>query len=284
VAIAQSEAPLAFEVASVKQHLIPNGNIRRPSSSNLRCPPFNCGISGNRFTEEVASLSDLMMDAYNVKRYQISGLPNWGDSGRDVYDIAAKVEGDKTPTQEQVRRMLQTLLADRFQLRVHREQKELPIFALVVAKNGPKLTRLPQEGDKPPAPCPNPSPRPEMRDGPGGDKGGDGGRGGGGRKGGGGGRQPSGDQFAFLRSWERTEEMLTAFSGRPVVDKTGFSGFYCTLDGQDPVMAIISQISPQDDGTSILPLVQEKWGLKLEPQKAMVEILVIDRVERPSAN
>ncbi len=90
----------------------------------------------------------------------------------------------------------------------------------------------------------------------------------------------------FMRSWERTEEMLTAFAGRPVVDKTGFSGFYCTVDGQDPLMAVLSQVSPRDleDGTSILPLVQEKWGLKLEPQKALVDILVIDRVDRPSAN
>src|SRR5947207_15483107 len=95
--LAQSEAPLAFEVASVKVHEM-RGFIRRPWSAKIECPPLHCGISGNRFTEDVASLGDLIMDAYKVRRYQVSGLPDWGDSGQDVYDIAAKVAGDQPPT------------------------------------------------------------------------------------------------------------------------------------------------------------------------------------------
>ena len=90
----------------MKQHIIPQGFIRRPWSASIQCPPFNCGISGTRFSDEVASLADLIMDAYAIRRYQISGLPTWGDSGRDVYDVAARVEGDRTPTLAQIRRML----------------------------------------------------------------------------------------------------------------------------------------------------------------------------------
>src|SRR5580765_5242991 len=136
---AQSDAPPAFEVASVKLHVLPEGYLRRSWSANIECPPWHCGIAGTRFTEDVASLADLIIDAYRVRRYQIGGLPNWGDSGRDVYDVAAKVGGDRPPTLEQARRMLQTLLADRFQLKIHHETRELPAYALTIAKGGSKL-------------------------------------------------------------------------------------------------------------------------------------------------
>ena len=301
---AQSDVPLAFEVASIKPHAIPGGGfLRRPASNNLRCPPFKCGISGNRFNEEGASLVDLIMDAYNLKRFQVSGLPPWGDSGRDVYDIAATVEGNRTPTVAEARQMLQTLLADRFQLKFHREKKELPVYALVVAKNGPKLKQQSQEEGIPPAPCPTASPRPQRLsgDGGGGDKGGP--RGGGGGKGGG---PPPGipvDVLTFMRSWERMPEIMAGFVDRPVIDKTGLEGMYCTTDGQDPMMAVMSQVQPpggrgrggsdgppgagadgDSGGASLFTVVQEKLGLKLELQKLPTEILMVDRVERPSGN
>src|SRR5690348_14096587 len=87
LAPAQTEPAPAFEVASVKVHEMQRGFARRPWSANIECPPFHCGISGDRFTEEMASLADLIMDAYQVRRYQMSGLPGWGDSGQDVYDL-----------------------------------------------------------------------------------------------------------------------------------------------------------------------------------------------------
>src|SRR5258706_14335671 len=96
---AQSGAPLAFEVASVKPRTSANGFVRSRTSPNLRCPPFNCGISGSRFTEEMASLTVLIMDAYNVKKFQISGLPEW--AGRDAFDVTATVEGGRSPTVDQ---------------------------------------------------------------------------------------------------------------------------------------------------------------------------------------
>lgn len=251
---AQSGAAPAFEVASVKQHPMPEGFVRRAQSSNLQCPPFHCGISGNRFTEEMASLTDLIMDAYSVKRHQIAGLPSWGDSGHDVYDIAAQSEAGRTLAAADARLMLQTLLADRFQLRIHRETKDLPYFALVVAKNGPKLVPLPQ-GDGKPA-----------------------------------------DEFtAFHRSWERMAELLSMNADRPVIDETGLKGMYSTRDGQDPGMVVLSELgvssrgrgaknTASDDPSSIFAVLEQKLGLKLEPKKGPVEILVIDRVARPSGN
>jgi uncharacterized protein (TIGR03435 family) len=280
---AQSDRAPAFDVASVKQHLMPNGFIRRPWSPNIDCGPIaQCGVFGNRFTDSLASLTDLMMDAYSVKRYQISGLPAWGDSGRDVYDVEARVEEGRTLTLDQARRMLQTLLADRFQLKVHHETRELPVYALVVGKNPPKLKPTKEPCKAPPLPAL------------------DGGRGGGNRGGGGRGGPAGGPRaLSLLESWVLVPEMLSGPADRPVIDKTGLTEFaYCTLDGYDPLMTVLMQLGPGgprgaaptpnsggDPGSvSIFTVVEEKWGLKLEPQKGPVDVLVIDHVERPSEN
>ncbi len=270
---AQSEAPLAFEVASVRQHLMPVGyTIRFPSGSNLECPPFHCGISGTRFTEEMASLRNLIAEAYEVKEFQIDGLPDWGASGKDVYDINAKAEGDRTPTPGDVRRMLRTLLAQRFQLKIRREAKVLPVYALVVAKGGMKLApgdnvdeliARDAAGRKASAP-------PVERKG--------GGGGGGGRFGG--------------QTMERLAALLSGMADRPVLDKTGIEGSY-KLNGRDPMIGldlreIIQNRRGDPDGgasgVTIFTEVQEKWGLRLEPRKAPTEMLVIEHVARPSEN
>jgi uncharacterized protein (TIGR03435 family) len=293
VAILQASVSLAqtqpsFEVASVRQHPIPVGMMRRPWSPNIDCGPIaQCGLSGNRFNE-VASLVDLIMDAYKVKRFQISGLPSWGDSGHDVYDIAATMPEGGTPTLDQARRMLQTLLADRFQLKIHHESKELPVYALVIGKNGSKL--------KPTAVACG---LPEAYDGSvsrAGVKLGDvGAKGGGGR---------GGEALTLLNSWALMPEMLSMFADRPVIDKTGLdAAAYCTLDGMDPLFSVIMQVGPgaggggrggeqarttipdaDSNGASIFTVIEEKWGMKLEPQKAPVDVLAIDHVERPSEN
>jgi uncharacterized protein (TIGR03435 family) len=145
----QTEPPLAFEVATIK----PLGDTiaiggRSVSRANLRYdhPPTDPlhGIGGNRFSTEIATLTDLMVDAYNVRRDQISGAQSWATPDGDVYEVNAKAEGVGTLTSDQARRMLQTLLADRFQLRIHRETKNLPAYELTVAKNGPKIKEVPE--------------------------------------------------------------------------------------------------------------------------------------------
>jgi uncharacterized protein (TIGR03435 family) len=266
---AQAQAPLSFDVASVK----PDkrfGWIRRPWNPNVECPGdmLHCGVHGNRFQEEAASLIDLMMDAYSVRRYQVAGLPGWGDTGTDVYDIDAKVEEGRTLTLAEARRMLQTLLADRFQLKVHRETRELPVYALVPAKGGPKLRKAET--------CEilNNRKAPVSR--------------------------PADPAFLSLLSWQMIPEMLAMFTDRPVIDKTGFEGIYCAADGQYAFLDLdtrglsnsatgrggVPVERPGDDSLppSIYTQVQDKWGLKLEPQKGPVDIVVIDHVERPGEN
>ncbi len=283
---AQTDAPLAFEVASVRQNSRYSW-IRRPWMSLTAAA--DCGrafacISGSRFTEKTASLADLIMDAYDVKRYRIEGLPGWGDSGHDVYDIAAKSPGDAAPTIDQIRRMLQSLLADRFRLKLHYATKELPVYALVIAKNGPKLTASPDGCDIP----------------------GFAGQGHAGAKAGGGSDALSAtarDAFGF-QSWLGIPEALAGFADRPVIDKTGFeASYYCTADGRDPLRVLAAELpfgsgrrgdpQPNEDVSnvdadlttkSVYTVVEEKWGLKLEPRKAPLDVLIIDRVERPSEN
>lgn len=125
--LAQAPAPiLRFEVASVKAH------------------PFAAGdrsdftISGNRVTFSVASVYALIREAYDVKMDRISGGPAWASRVRDAaFDVVANTEG--ASTKDQVRLMLQQLLADRFQLKIHHESKEVDIYQLVIAKGGSKV-------------------------------------------------------------------------------------------------------------------------------------------------
>jgi uncharacterized protein (TIGR03435 family) len=142
VLLGQTPAP-AFEVASVKTNELPPGTFRFATQSSV--PAIK--ISGNRVTTQ-GSLLGLAAAAYNLRAFQIFGAPRWTDKrgGDQVFDIAAKTEGDGTPSLGQVRQMLRTLLADRFQLKLHRETKELLVYDLVVAKNGPKLRESSGDG------------------------------------------------------------------------------------------------------------------------------------------
>ncbi|HZQ53783.1 MAG TPA: M56 and DUF3738 domain-containing protein [Bryobacteraceae bacterium] len=130
--LAQSQtdatAPLSFEVASVRPNK--SGN----NGSHWRDRP-------GMVTTANVSLKDLIRTAYDVRAYQISG-PDWLASAR--YDIAAKAPG--SATRDQIHQMLRTLLAERFGLTVHREQKVFPVYELITAKHGPKLQAVQNDG------------------------------------------------------------------------------------------------------------------------------------------
>ena len=100
---------------------------------------INISTSGSRLTADAEYAMGLIMYAYHLKMYRISGTEALGALGDTPYDIAAKAEGDGAPTIDEFRQMLQGLLADRFKLKVHRETREMPVYELVVGKNGPKL-------------------------------------------------------------------------------------------------------------------------------------------------
>jgi uncharacterized protein (TIGR03435 family) len=177
-------------------------------------------------------LQEFIKKAYRVDDFQITGGPNWLDSDGFVVEASA----GRAATHEELVRMLQSLLAERFGLTLHRESKDMSIYALVVAKNGPKIHEL-KEGD----PIAIPKQRPGTAV-----------------------WYTNGDVHDFAA-------FITRVAGRPVIDKTGLKGRY----------AIWLEKDPDED---LFTAVEENLGLKLEPQRAPVEIIVIDRAEHPSAN
>jgi uncharacterized protein (TIGR03435 family) len=207
------------------------------------------------FTANGIDLKTLIGIAYEVQDFQISGGPGW--LGSDRFEINAKCEGDVNLTMEQYRPLLQALLADRMKLTFHRDSKELPIYALVVGKSGPKL----KESD--------PNERgPMMRMGRG---------------------QLTGTKvpMAFLA------KHLSRQLRRTVLDKTGLSGGYnFTLEWTPEPGQMMGPGEPgpeaappsESSGPSIFTALQEQLGLKLESQRGPVEILIIDGVEKPSEN
>jgi uncharacterized protein (TIGR03435 family) len=205
---------------------------------------------GQRFTARSLPLLALIMLAYDTTPDRISGVP--ASFNIELYDIEASC--DHPIKQEQALQMLQTLLADRFKLTLHRENRERPIYALVVGKGGPKLQEAAEALSKP-----------DM--------------------------QRSGRGFAYKSAPMSTLTLILSQQlDRPVVDKTALNGRYdFTLEyarervgrgapeGREP--------APNPDGLpSIFTAVQEQLGLKLEPQKGPVEFIVVDHAERPTEN
>jgi uncharacterized protein (TIGR03435 family) len=233
-------APLAFEVASIK-------TLEGPMGGNY----MGFSSSGPRVTLEAYPLRGLIMEAYNLKGYQVSFGASVPDPDLTLYDIAARAEGNGARSRSEFRQMLQTLLAERFHLKAHRQMMVRPVYALLIAKNGPKFK------ESAPDAIPN-------------------------FLGGVNGRNQN-----ITVSKATMQILVDAIPGsfhldRPVVDRTGLTGTYDFKIDATPESRIDGNSDPNE--ISIFTAVKEQLGLKLEPQKAMVEILVIDRVEKPSAN
>ena len=264
-AIAQNASGPQFEVASIK-----------PAAPDQR-GTFIRDAPGGRLNINNMSLKEMIVLAWKIQPFQISGGPAWFDS--DHFDITAKSES--SPKQDDMARMLQALLMDRFQLMLHRETKELPIYALVLAKKdgklGPKLIEskagsCAQFDPAKPPPPPEPGKPPTL---------------------GCGGMMMGPDRVtaASVGIAELTP-VLSRILGRTVADKTGLTGkFDISMEwAPDPSQAVQfapdgPRPAPRDaTGPSIFTALQEQLGLKLESQKGPVEIFVIDRVEKPSDN
>jgi len=223
-------APPAFEVASIRP--MKEGSVYRAGIS----------IAGDR-VQVSGPLKHMMTLAYSVRDYQISGGPSWANS--DLYEIIAKTAG--TVTVAQARPMLQALLVDRFQLKLHRENREFPIYALLPGKNGSKL----KESANTVQFSVNSTGGPVSR------------------------IVATNVTMATLCS-----QLGYRIEDRPVRDRTGLTGHYDLTLEWTPVG------TPPDvaSGPSIFTAIQEQLGLKLEAAKESGESLVIDRVERPTEN
>ncbi len=115
-----------FEVASVKLHAARGGQVK-------------LATSGSRLNAEAKTLSGLIAYAYDVRSYQVPYTPALEPFGDLFYDIAAKAAGDAPRSAAEFRQMTQSLLADRFKLRVHRDKREIPVYALVQSRKGARL-------------------------------------------------------------------------------------------------------------------------------------------------
>jgi bla regulator protein blaR1 len=228
----QSATGPEFEVASVKPH--------KPQPGPLR---VSMSVENGRLSYTNVTLKSCIQRAFSLRQYQISGGPGWFADER--FDVIAKAAGPADKAQ--VMRMLQALLAGRFKLKFHIETKEMPVYSLVVAKNGLKIKEAKDNGN---------------------------------------GTQIDGDpqhplsvrnisMAGFAGTLSRLQELDS-----PVIDATGLKGvFNFTLDYSPDSAA------PSDNaGPSIFTALTEQLGLKLEAGKGPVDILVIDHVERPSDN
>ena len=297
-----AESP-TFEVASVKPAEPQSAGMIRIRMSGGPGTP-----DPGQLTYTNVSLKNILMNAYAVKGYQLSG-PKWLDSER--FDIVAKIP--MGATKEQFRLMLQNLLAERFKLTLHHETKELPMYALVVGKGGAKLKESVDDdatasgGAPPPPPPPGPDGAgpvmgrlrvgadgmPQLPPGMG----------------------KNGMMMMMTNGRLRAvgnrqpvsalTEMLGNQLGYPVVDATGLKATYdFTLDfapdGLNGPMGMLPPPPPEHDGAgggspmasapemggpTIFTALQEQLGLKLEQRKGPVDLLVIDRLEKvPTEN
>lgn len=302
---AQSPAGPAFEVATIK----PAPPL---DPAKIMAGQMHIGMKTDAGRVDIGflSLSDLIRTAYRIKPYQLSG-PDWLTSQR--WDIVAKIPDGASA--DQIPEMLQTLLADRFKLAIHRANTEHSIYALVVAKGGPKLKDA--EPDPPPAAVPDAPPAgPPGRGGVvigSGDSqlrvtqnpGGQGATINSGKYG-----QMKvgrGEAGAMRMEFSKMKmpdlaDMLSPFADRPVLDMTELKGAYqVSLDlSMDEMMRVArtsgigmgtmgpgpvgdAARSPADaastPSSSIFTAVQQ-LGLKLDPRKAAVETIVVDHVEK----
>ena len=276
---AAGDKTLQFEVASIKPNNSGDGRIM------MGMQP------GGRFTATNITLIQLIRNAYQLQPNQIVGGADWMTN--DHYDIAAKAEdgavsGPQPPPGQPgpVQLMLRALLAERFKLVAHNEDREMPIFALVLSrpdgKLGPQLTKSDVDcstvagrgrglGAPPPPGPPQPGQVPPCSI-----------------------RMGFGNMIVGSSSMAQIANSLSQFAGRMVVDKTGLPGSYdMTLNWtpdtvpQRPPGApepLVNGVPIDPNGPSLFTAVVEQLGLKLDSQKAPIKVLVIDKAEKPIAN
>lgn len=245
-----ADGPLpSFEVATIRPGH-PDDKLR------FRMAPAELNI-------ENASITDLIRFAYAVKSSaQLPKSPHWIDT--DKFDINAKIGESQfeamkkiPPNQrfDQFRLMVQSLLADRFALKLSIQKKDLPVYALIVAKGTPKLTAINSSNTMPGLD--------------------------GNRKGQ---LKASGVSMPFFTDWVSRQPET---GERVVLDATSLKGTYnfeLNWSPDDGHTQLLNEEPVQPTGPSFFTALQEQLGLKLESRKAPIEVLIIDQVEHPSEN
>jgi uncharacterized protein (TIGR03435 family) len=240
-----SDPSPAFEVATIK-----------PVEPDAKAGRYIIMQGNNRFVAKHYTVKLLIAAAYDLNPKTVSGGPAWMDS--DPYDITALTRGDSMPSREDQMAMLRGLLADRFKLTFHRELKEYSIYLLEAAKGGERLKASVSAEDDPPALISTVFPDHIMLPA----------------------RNATMAEFTSL--------LQRAVLDRPVVDKTGLTGRYdfdltwapdeTQFGGEVPVAGADAPAAP------FFTAIEQQLGLRLEATRGPVNALVVDGVERPSAN
>jgi len=259
--VAQAPKEPAFDVAAIK------------TTDDLRAVSFSMVQPGGRYIGQNMSLRLLIKTAYGVHDSQIVNGPSWIDSAR--WDINAKAEGykDATTFRDQARLMVRPLLADRFRLVLHHEQREIPVYALVLAKAndqfGPNFRRDDERDcDKPmpPMTAAETAAEPIVA------------------------MACGGDLFnpRHLEARAMTLNYMLIGLGRTsidrvVVDHTGLTGKF---DWEVQWVPDDLRVEPakRPEGPSIFEAFRQQLGIKFEPTRARVDVLVIDHAERPQTD
>ncbi len=217
--------------------------------------------NGREYLTRNTTLSDLLQVAYGVRERQITGMPTWARDRR--FDVTASMDQEmRSLNQLQFQHAIQKLLMERFNLRVHHENRELPVYALVIDKGGTRLTKQNAGSEEPH--------RSFMK--------------------------PAADGGTLLIEKNATIADLVSFlmvqcvQDRQVMDQTGLTGkFDFNLDffgsGANSSSAAAADASTSQDAASdIFVGLREQLGLSLKPTKAAVDMLVIERADPPSEN
>jgi len=250
VLLAQSASPPAFEVASVKVNS--SGSLR----TDARISP------SGRVELTNQPLKALIRTAYSLPESQIAGGPDWVDSAR--FDVVATA--GRSVTEPELRQMLQSLLSDRFKLVAHKEPREVAVYALTLARAGAPGKQL-RASD---ADCVGRQLRPPKQ---------------------GAGPSPTagcaydvagGTIVAHGFPLARLVESLSIMLRRLVIDRTGLTGNFDFEMTWTPEQRAAGDITPFDPNAPVFTALQEQLGLKLEATKVPVDVLVIDRAEKPA--
>jgi uncharacterized protein (TIGR03435 family) len=248
---AQTDAKPTFEAASIKMVRVTGGSGHSDENSD----PILLRAS--------MTLKSYVMSAYNVKQYQVTGGPNWVDDS--TYEIVAKLEQADVPKQpanltpreranseeDRLHTALQGLLADRFQLKIHHESKEMPAYALTVVKSGFKLKEASESTG-----CGTRS-------------------------------RGNGTSINFTATcveMPKFASYLARVTKQPVSDETHLKGSYSFSLEYVPDDLKATASTDQPALPSLFTVLQQKLGLRLEQKKVPVDIIVVDSAERPSEN
>jgi bla regulator protein BlaR1 len=248
--VVPAKAPAAYDVISIRPHRPGNGGM-------------SIGDNNGSLRAVNVSLLNLFENAYGIRQGLIFGLPKWAEDAR--WDIQAKVlnapdDALKNLTDAQCRTLLVSMLADRFHIRTHLETKQLSVYDLVIAKNGPRFTQSAVENAD------------EI-------------------KGVGGSGMSSGwnDKYHYIYCHDcdlaSAAWTLSSFLDRNVIDKTGLTGNYSfALKYSQQNVAGTPGGDSADSYPSIFSALEDQVGLKLVPSKGPVTTLVIDHAEEPTPN